>query len=245
MGKYFSDIEEAYLLNISEFDHLQNKCSYLDKKDKNYCSGSGTDAGPLKISDISEALELFEDPYIEKPNFDVPHLIEQDVFLKRHIAYNVLVKILRNNTELNETFGILQDDWTSLKTLAAKNKKLTKYNVDQLINNVSDIHVKNLGRDLCCTVIEMRDNSKRLSEMATVQAKLFCDIKSNLFTYLQTADQSPAESALFHVLFYNRVSDLYKDLRKAIDNQERDPNSCVWNPAKMCPMGENCPEGKE
>jgi hypothetical protein len=30
---YFSDIEDSFLLDVSEFDHLQKTCAYLDEKD--------------------------------------------------------------------------------------------------------------------------------------------------------------------------------------------------------------------
>jgi hypothetical protein len=76
----------------------------------------------------------------------------------------------------------------------------------------------------------MRDYSRLMAEIATKQEALFCKIKSNILDYLQSADQNPAESMLFDVLVYNRVRDLYDDLKKTIDNQKNNPEARRMRP---------------
>jgi hypothetical protein len=244
-AKYLNDIEDAYLLNVKEFDDLLEKCHLIADKlttNPNYCSHDYPDAGELKISDLYEAFELFESPYIDKPNFDIYNLIETDSFLKHHVKYSLLKEMLSNNTSLLETFSTLRSDWAYLSDIASKNENtLSKYKDEDIISQIHNQHIQRLSYSICCTVIEMRKSSESLHNYASTQVNSFCQIKKETFDFLDEAYKNPFYAILSTLLVYNKTDMLRSDLAKDIEKESKEPNKrCTWTPKPMCPYNDVC-----
>ena len=242
--KYLIDIEDAYLLNVTEFDALVGKCQFISEKlttNKNYCSHDYQDAGELKISDLYGAVDLFENPYIDKPNFDIYHLIETDSFLKHHVKYSLLKEMLRNNTSLLETFSTLQADWAYLSDVASKNKNtLSKYKAEDMVSQINNRDIKGLSYSICCTVIEMRNSSKYLHDDASSQVNSFCDIKKRHMNSLRKLIIIRFMRYYQRYWFIIKSDVLRHELEKEIEEESKEPDKCAWIPNPMCPYNDVC-----
>jgi len=183
---YVSNIDDAYVDNVTEFNELVERCDYIARKSrsaKDYCSHDYPYAGDLKIADLHKAFDLFSEPYLdqsnaEQPNLDINKLIEADGFLRHNIHYKLLNELLTDNKFIREKVGALQADWAALGDMASSNKDIiSKYNDQDAVKRLHRGDLEQISYNICCNVIEMHNVSTSIRNHTDLQLTSFCDIK--------------------------------------------------------------------
>jgi hypothetical protein len=183
-SQYMNDIETSYFNDECEFSAVVKGCiAEYENKQSNikYCK---EDAEAAYVSDetIINGIDYFDYPPEQSDfNNNLAESTQSTPFIARTVTSHVIREMFGGNTEISSLAGInteevksINEDAKSIRPIISK-----KYTNKKLFYNDRNT-VKKYAHSMCCSAINIYENSNIILKHADEQAKRFCDLRDNI-----------------------------------------------------------------